>query len=133
LCALGKCEKTVTTNADGRTDEPLLAGAEFQKGEYELFFRVGPYFGSRPEDSFLNEIPINPRGLCAFLAQAGQGINYAKGGWHHPLVALYEVSEFIVIDRGGAGSNREEVRLGEPVVISETDLNGARVCSPPPE
>ena len=76
---------------------------------------------------------FTPRGLCAFLAQAGQGVNYAKGVWHHALVALYEVSEFIVIDRGGVGSNCEEVRLGEPVIISETDLNGARVCSPPPE
>ena len=53
--------KTLMTNADGRTDEPLLVGAEFQKGEYELFFQVGPYFGSRPEDSFLNEISIRFR------------------------------------------------------------------------
>jgi ureidoglycolate lyase len=76
---------------------------------------------------------FNPRGLCAFLAQAGQGVNYAKGVWHHALVALNEVSEFIVIDRGGAGSNCEEVRLEEPVIISETDLYAAGVCSPPRE
>jgi len=73
---------------------------------------------------------FNPRGLCAFLAHAGQGVNYAKGVWHHALVALNEVSEFIVIDRGGAGSNCEEVHLGEPVTISETDLNAVRDCPP---
>jgi 5-hydroxyisourate hydrolase len=52
---------TVITNADGRTDEPLLVGAEFQKGEYELVFQVGPYFGAGPDNSFLNEIPIRFR------------------------------------------------------------------------
>jgi len=57
--------KTVTTNADGRTDEPLLVGAEFQKGEYELVFQVGPYFGAGPDNSFLNEIPIRFRILTS--------------------------------------------------------------------
>jgi ureidoglycolate lyase len=77
---------------------------------------------------------VAPRGefklhkLNAFLAQAGQGVNYAKGVWHHALVALYEVSEFIVIDRGGAGSNCEEMRLAEPVTISEKDLCAAGAC-----
>jgi ureidoglycolate lyase len=73
---------------------------------------------------------FDARGLCAFLAQAGQGVNYAKGVWHHALVALNEVSEFIVIDRGGAGSNCEEVRLGQPAIISETDLYAVRDCLP---
>ena len=73
---------------------------------------------------------FNPSGLCAFLAEAGQGVNYAKGVWHHALVALDEVSEFIVIDRGGAGSNCEEVHLREPVTISETDLYAVRDCPP---
>jgi 5-hydroxyisourate hydrolase len=53
--------KTVVTNADGRTDEPLLVGAELQKGEYELVFQIGPYFGAGPDNSFLNEIPIRFR------------------------------------------------------------------------
>ena len=57
--------KTVITNADGRTDEPLLVGAEFQKGEYELVFQVGSYFGASPEHSFLNEIPIRFRILTS--------------------------------------------------------------------
>jgi 5-hydroxyisourate hydrolase len=57
--------KTVVTNADGRTDEPLLSGAELQRGEYELVFQVGPYFGAKLEDSFLNEIPIRFRILTS--------------------------------------------------------------------
>jgi ureidoglycolate lyase len=77
---------------------------------------------------------VAPRGefklheLTAFLTQAGQGVNYAKGVWHHALLALYEVSEFIVIDRGGAGSNCEEVRLAESITISEEDLSAAGAC-----
>jgi 5-hydroxyisourate hydrolase len=38
--------KTTTTNADGRCDEPLLDGAAFAPGEYELVFHAGDYFAS---------------------------------------------------------------------------------------
>ena len=53
--------KTVETDNDGRTDEPLLAGAEFEKGVYELIFAVGNYFaryGDYAEPLFLDKIPI---------------------------------------------------------------------------
>ncbi len=33
-----------TTNADGRTDAPLLAGAPLRIGRYQLEFRIGAYF-----------------------------------------------------------------------------------------
>jgi len=33
-----------TTNADGRTDEPLLSEETFRAGEYELEFAFGDYF-----------------------------------------------------------------------------------------
>ena len=72
---------------------------------------------------------FNPQALRAFLAHAGQGVNYAKGVWHHALVALFEVSDFIVIDRGGEGSNCEEVRLLQPVTISEKDLQEAHIST----
>jgi 5-hydroxyisourate hydrolase len=32
------------TNADGRTNEPLLQGPYFKVGTYELVFEVAPYF-----------------------------------------------------------------------------------------
>jgi ureidoglycolate lyase len=76
-------------------------------------------------------IVVAPRGefethaLHAFLAKPGQGVNYARGVWHHALIALYAVSDFIVIDRGGAGPNCDEVQLPCPVIISEHDLAAA--------
>ena len=53
----------------------------------------------------------------AFLARC-QGVNYARGTWHHPLLALERVSDFLVIDRGGAGDNCEEVQLREPWLVA---------------
>ncbi len=56
--------KTCITNADGRTDQPLLADADLHAGVYELVFAVGDYFarkspaltaGSLP---FLDQVPV---------------------------------------------------------------------------
>ncbi len=44
--------------------------------------------------------------IQCFLAQAGQGVNYAKGTWHHPLIAIGSTSDFLVIDRGGTPEDR---------------------------
>jgi 5-hydroxyisourate hydrolase len=53
---------SVTTNADGRGDGPLLRGPKFQPGSYELVFHVGDYLrasGARlPEPPFLDLVPI---------------------------------------------------------------------------
>lgn len=50
------------TNADGRTDTPILPKQGFAPGTYELVFSAGAYLdrtGVAPEDPrFLNEIPI---------------------------------------------------------------------------
>ena len=52
--------KTVVTNADGRTDAPMLADHEFAIGLYELVFEVGGYFASETltNPPFLDRIPI---------------------------------------------------------------------------
>ena len=50
--------KRVVTNVEGRTDASLLGNAEMQAGEYEIVFQVGAYFGGKPENSFLNEVPV---------------------------------------------------------------------------
>lgn len=54
--------KTMYTNADGRTDSPLLVAGALQVGIYELIFSVGEYFAQHlqdlPHPPFLNEIPI---------------------------------------------------------------------------
>ncbi len=39
--------KTVTTNLEGRTDEPFLSGKEMAVGEYELLFYVGNISGNQ--------------------------------------------------------------------------------------
>ncbi len=50
------------TNAEGRTDAPLLGGAPLRIGSYELQFRVGAYFASRQvalaDPAFLDTIPV---------------------------------------------------------------------------
>ena len=50
------------TNADGRTDEPLLEGTAFRTGAYELRFHVGDYFRARgvtvPNPPFLDLVPV---------------------------------------------------------------------------
>ncbi|PVE23697.1 hydroxyisourate hydrolase [Microvirga sp. KLBC 81] len=50
------------TNADGRTDAPLMIGEAFRTGTYELVFEVGAYFkalGTPTADPpFLDIVPI---------------------------------------------------------------------------
>jgi len=54
--------RTLTTNADGRTDAQILPEAEFATGAYELVFHAGAYLdasGTPPESPrFLDVIPI---------------------------------------------------------------------------
>lgn len=38
--------KQTLTNADGRCNEPLLEGSDFNTGEYELVFHAGDYFAA---------------------------------------------------------------------------------------
>jgi ureidoglycolate lyase len=38
-------------------------------------------------------------GLRAFVATGGQGVNYARGTWHHPLIAIEQPTRFVVVDR----------------------------------
>jgi 5-hydroxyisourate hydrolase len=50
------------TNAEGRMDRPLLEGAAFAPGRYELTFHVGDYFRARgaalSDPPFLDVIPL---------------------------------------------------------------------------
>lgn len=67
--------KTVVTNADGRTDAPLLAAGEMKTGAYELVFLVKDYFGTRgAECTFLDRVPVR------------FGITDAAGSYHVPLL-----------------------------------------------
>ncbi|HEX2852408.1 MAG TPA: hydroxyisourate hydrolase [Opitutaceae bacterium] len=51
--------KTVTTNADGRMEAPLLDGAQLAAGNYELVFHVRDYFAARGvECPLLDQVPV---------------------------------------------------------------------------
>ena len=59
----GKKEKlnSTTLNNNGRSDKPLLEGANFKEGQYELVFFIGDYFKNLtnlPKIPFLNEVII---------------------------------------------------------------------------
>ena len=66
------------TNADGRTDEPLLENLTCLAGWYELVFYIGAYFqvqgNQQPDRIFLDQIPIRFH------------IADANGRYHVPLV-----------------------------------------------
>ena len=54
--------KTVISNADGRTDAPLIAASEARVARFELAFHIGAYFratgAAAAEPPFLEVIPI---------------------------------------------------------------------------
>lgn len=56
---------------------------------------------------------FDPAAVRVFRAEADQGVNYAKGTWHHFLLALDAESDFLVVDREGPGDNLDEVELRE--------------------
>lgn len=56
---------------------------------------------------------FDPAAVRVFRAGANQGVNYARGTWHHFLLALEAQSDFLVIDREGPGENLDEVELAE--------------------
>ena len=70
-----------TTNADGRTDAPLLGADDMVTGVFELVFHVGAYFGLEP--AFLDQVPVR------------FGITDANANYHVPLlVSPYAYSTY---------------------------------------
>lgn len=61
----------------------------------------------------------SPEALRVFRASGRQGVNYAPGTWHHPLIVFSPGSRFLVVDRGGDGVNLEEVGFA-PTLISSS-------------
>ena len=62
--------------------------------------------------------PGRPR---AFRCAPGQGINMAMNTWHGVLTPLGEVTDFLIVDRGGEGNNLEEYFFDEPWLVVEPD------------
>lgn len=69
---------TAVTNADGRTDVPILPATKFKAGIYELVFFAGDYLRQTGQVSaeplFLDQIPLR------------FGINDAESHYHVPLL-----------------------------------------------
>jgi ureidoglycolate lyase len=55
--------------------------------------------------------------IKAFISNGHQGVNLARGTWHHYQVTLDNAGEYIVIDREGPGDNLDEWKLGEPASL----------------
>jgi 5-hydroxyisourate hydrolase len=53
---------TVRSNAQGRTDQPLLDDEAMRRGEFELLFHVGDYFRAQgvplADPAFVDRIPL---------------------------------------------------------------------------
>jgi len=67
-------------------------------------------------------IVVGADDLCAtavraYVSSGRQGVNYRRNTWHHPLIALEQVSRFLVVDRGGPGENCEELALDTVVRV----------------
>ena len=64
---------STVSNADGRTDEPLVEGDAMATGCYELEFDIGPYFAARGLET----------GEPAFLATVVIRFSVASGEHYH--------------------------------------------------
>ena len=51
---------------------------------------------------------LRPQNIRAFISNGQQGVNYARGVWHMPMIFLKETQRMLVIDRGGNGHNLDE-------------------------
>ncbi|MEO5695654.1 MAG: hydroxyisourate hydrolase [Burkholderiaceae bacterium] len=54
-----KLLKTFTTNADGRTDQPVLPAAEARVAQYELAFHIGDFYAAQklpPQSLFVDRV-----------------------------------------------------------------------------
>ena len=73
-----KLVKSAVTNADGRTDQPLLSADELKAGKYEIIFFVADYFSTRQtpltNPPFLDRVPVR------------FGIADATASYHVPLL-----------------------------------------------
>jgi ureidoglycolate lyase len=85
---------------------PLATQAFVPIGERRFLVIVAPP-GPAPD----------PARTRAFLANGRQGVNYRRGTWHFPIVALERETDFLVIDRGDAGGNFVQSDLAGGAVL----------------
>lgn len=78
---------SATTNSDGRCDQPLLQGMEFERGQYELVFHAGAYFARQAKEQAPKQRTPQQPGL-PFLDQVVVrfGVADARQNYHVPLL-----------------------------------------------
>lgn len=57
----------------------------------------------------------------AFLVPGTVGVQYGRNVWHHPLIAVGAVSDFLVMDREGPGANLEEYHYRSPFILEDPE------------
>ena len=67
-----------------------------------------------------------PESLRAFVARGDQGINYRRGVWHHPMIALDDVCEFVEVHRAGPEANCDEVAIDAAMAVDVADTTGGQ-------
>lgn len=60
---------------------------------------------------------VDPADLCAFVTDGTQGVNYHKGVWHMPMIAMQAGQAFLIVDRKPGDDNCEEFFLRDPLVL----------------
>jgi 5-hydroxyisourate hydrolase len=73
-----KLVKTAVTNADGRTDQPLISTDRLETGVYELTFHAGDYF--RATGATLTDPPFLDEVVVRF------SVSDPAGNYHVPLL-----------------------------------------------
>ena len=61
---------------------------------------------------------IDAADLVAFETNGQQGVNYARGTWHMPLIAFETGQRFLIIDRAVDKPNCDEYVLDEAVRLT---------------
>ena len=60
---------------------------------------------------------LRPEDLRGFITNGRQGVNYHREVWHHALLAILQSCDFLVVDRGGPGTNCDEVFFEEEEIL----------------
>ncbi len=91
--------------AQPRQEPLLLTSLERHPLGSQAFMPLG-------EQTFLVVVADRPTPdrLQAFISNGRQGVNFRRGVWHHPLLAL-STCRFLVADRLGPGNNCEVIDI----------------------
>jgi ureidoglycolate lyase len=81
-------------NIDMLENHPFFSQAFIPRGKQPFIIVVAP----------AGNEPITEK-IQAFITNGEQGINYARGVWHFPLISLGNDNQFITIDRKHNGSS----------------------------